>query len=368
MKWNWQKPDWPNFTYDPRAIKAIEDKLLHQSGLLFGVYKHLKTEDKHFLKIELISTEALKTSEIEGEFLNRDSLQSSICKHFGFKTNISRIKPAEAGIADLMVDLYHNFASPLTHETLYRWHRMLMNGRSDIEAIGQYRNTAEPMRVVSGPWHDPIVHFEAPPSHQVQSEMNTFITWFNNTAPDGNNPLNILIRASIAHLYFESIHPFEDGNGRIGRALVEKALAQGFKQPTLFSISTTITQNKKAYYDALENANKDNEISKWLLYFASTILDALEYTKQYIEFLIQKGQLFDRLNGKLNSRQEKCLNRMFHEGPIGFKGGLSAENYISITKTTRPTATRDLADLVEKGALYKTGALRHTRYHLNLGQ
>lgn len=364
MKWNWQKPNWPNFTYDPNAIKTLEDQMLHTSGILFGIYKHLKEDDKYFLKIELISAEALKTSEIEGEFLNRDSIQSSICKHFGLQGVTHKIKPSESGIADLMIDLYSNFTSPLTHEALYTWHKMLMNGRTDIEDIGAYRKTKEPMRVVSGPWHDPIIHFEAPPSHQIKKEVDTFIKWFNETAPGGSNPLGILTRASIAHLYFESIHPFEDGNGRIGRAIVEKALAQSFKQPTLASISTTIAQNKKSYYDALESANKDNEVSQWVLYFSSVILEAIKYTKDYVEFLIHKGQLLERLRGNINPRQEKCLMRIFQEGPSGFKGGLSAENYIRITKATRPTATRDLADLVEKGALIKKGTLKHTRYYL----
>ena len=367
MKWNWQKPDWPNFTYKTDVLERSEQGLLHGSGVLFGACKHLGSEDRDRLKVELISSEALKTSEIEGEYLDRDSLQSSVLKAFGLQTDGRKIPPAEAGIADLMVDLYHSYHDALTHDTLYRWHCMLTNGRTDLKDIGCYRTGEEPMQVVSGPLHDPNVHFEAPPASRIKKEMEAFIKWFNRTAPDGRESLSTITRAGIAHLYFECIHPFEDGNGRIGRALSEKILAQGLRQPTLIALSTVINQNKKAYYDALEYANKKNEITAWLEYFSGTVLESLEFTQKYIEFLIDKAKLFERLQGELNPRQEKCILRMFAEGPEGFTGGLSAEKYIRITKATRPTATRDLADLVAKGALIKTGELRHTRYHLNIG-
>lgn len=367
MKWNWQKPDWPNFTYKTDDLERAEQDLLHSSGVLFGAYKHLAGEDRDRLKVELISSEALKTSEIEGEYLDRDSLQSSIRRHFGLQADGRKVPPAERGIADLMVDLYNSYNDALDHDTLYRWHRMLTNGRTDLKDMGCYRTGEEPMQVVSGLLHDPNVHFEAPPANRIKKEMDAFIKWFNRTAPGKKDVLPTVTRAGIAHLYFECIHPFEDGNGRIGRALSEKVLAQGLRQPTLIALSTVINQNKKAYYDALEYANKKNEITRWLEYFSGAVLGALKFTQSYIEFLIDKTKLFERLQGELNPRQEKCILRMFEEGPEGFTGGLSAENYIRITKATRPTATRDLADLVSKGALIKTGELRHTRYHLNIG-
>jgi len=191
-------------------------------------------------------------------------------------------------------------------------------------------------------------------------------TWFNDTAPSGNRPLQALLRAGIAHLYFVSIHPFEDGNGRIGRALAEKALAQCLGQPTLIAIAATIECNKKAYYEALEYANRRNEITSWLIYFADWVVTALSYTQTWIEFLIKKAKLHDRLRGQLNPRQEKALSRMFREGPEGFTGGLSAEKCIGLTGATRANATRDLQDLVGKSALLRTGERKHTRYHLNL--
>jgi Fic family protein len=187
-----------------------------------------------------------------------------------------------------------------------------------------------------------------------------------NWQPDGQHALPALTRAGIAHLYFVSIHPFEDGNGRIGRALAEKSLAQNLGRPTLIAWAYTIERSRKAYYTALERNNNDLEITEWLTYFAQTILDAQTNTIKRLDFYLAKAKLYEKLRGQLNERQEKAIARMFREGIDGFKGGLSAENYISITKTSRATATRDLQDLVEKGALTRIGQLRHTRYHLNI--
>jgi Fic family protein len=366
MVWNWQQADWPNFTYDTSRLDALEARLLLGAGFLFGAFKHLGEEDKSQLTIELISNEALKTSEIEGEYLNRDSLQSSIRRQFGLITDNRIIPAAEQGIAEVMVDLYRNFQTSLAQSTLFEWHKMLTNGRRDLKDLGQYRPHGEPMQVVSGALYAPKVHFEAPPSSHMHPEMDRFIHWFNDTAPDGKTPLPALTRAGIAHLYFVCIHPFEDGNGRIGRAIAEKALAQYLGQPTLIAIADTIERHKKAYYNALEQANKANEISAWLVYFANMVLSAQNHTQAKVEFLIKKAKLYNRLRGQLNARQEKVLARMFREGPDGFKGGLSAENTISITGAPRATVTRDLQDLVSKGALLRTGERKYTRYLLNL--
>jgi len=196
--------------------------------------------------------------------------------------------------------------------------------------------------------------------------MKRFIAWFNATAPGGKTPLPALTRAAIAHLYFVCIHPFEDGNGRIGRALAEKSLAQNLGQPSLIALAYTIERKRKDYYAALERNNKDLEITGWMKYFANTILEAQNNTIKRVDFYIAKAKFYEKFRGKLNQRQEKVVARMFREGIDGFKGGLSAENYISIANTSRATATRDLQDLVEKGALTRTGELRHTRYHLNM--
>ena len=220
------------------------------------------------------------------------------------------------------------------------------------------------MQVVSGAVGSPKIHFEAPPSSKVPSEMARFVEWFNRSAPSGREPLPGLARAGVVHLYFESIHPFEDGNGRIGRALSEKSLRQSLGQPSLIALARTIMARRADYYAALERANKKNEITEWLAWFAGTTIEAQRRTLALIEFLIDKTRLFDRLNGQLNDRQQKTLLRMFREGPDGFRGGLSAGKYSSITGASPATTTRDLADLTEKGALIREGERRHARYKL----
>ena len=249
---------------------------------------------------------------------------------------------------------------------LFSWHKMLMKGRRGLKDIGAYRTHEEPMQIVSAALHDPEIHFEAPPSKHMKKEMDAFIHWFNDTSPEGKNPLPAVTRASIAHLYFVSIHPFEDGNGRIGRAIAEKALSQNLGQPTLIALSQTIQARRKDYYGSLERNNRDTEITDWMIYFSKTILTAQERTQKLVDFLIEKTKLYERLQGQLNERQEKVLERLCREGLEGFKGGLSAENYIKITKTSRATATRDLQELVQLDALSKTGELRHTRYYLKI--
>jgi Fic family protein len=366
MTWNWQKPDWPTFRWDRTRLEAPEKQFLVGGGVFVGTVRHLAKEERDQLTIEAMSTEAITTSEIEGEILDRASVQSSLRKQLGIATNERRVRPAERGIAEMMVDLYRSFAEPFSEETLFRWHRMVMSGGRNLRDVGRYRTGAEPMQVVSGSVHEPEVHFEAPPSSRVPSEMKRFVAWFVQTAPGGEKALPALTRAGIAHLYFESIHPFEDGNGRIGRAIAEKALAQSLGQPTLTALAATILSRRKSYYEALEAANKENEITRWLMWFAGIAIEAQRRTIALVEFLIDKTKLLDRLKGQLNERQEKALLRMFREGPEGFKGGLSAGKYSTITGASPATTTRDLADLVAKGALVREGERRYARYHLSI--
>lgn len=364
MTWNWQQTDWPNFTYDRGMIEPLELDFQRQAGTTFGALKYLATEDKDQLTVELICEEAFKTSQIEGEMLNRDSLQSSILRQFGLQHKSTTSSAAEQGIAEMMVDLYRNYQLSLSKNQLSSWHKMVVAGRQDLENIGTYRTHSEAMQIISGAIGKQKVHFEAPPSNSLPTEMQNYISWFNATAPAGDSPLPPLLRAGMAHLYFECIHPFEDGNGRIGRAIAEKALAQCLGQPTLIALAYMIEKKRKNYYLALEQANQSNEITPWLIYFAELVISAQAHTIRLIEFLILKTKLYDRLRGQLNERQKKVIARMFAEGIDGFKGGLSAENYISITKTSRATATRDLQNLVAKEALVKTGERKFTRYHL----
>jgi Fic family protein len=366
MTWNWEQPGWPEFTYDSSALVSLEQRFLLRSGEFIGAFRHVGQGDQDALRIELISDEALKTSEIEGEILNRDSVQSSLRQQFGLAAGAQLAPPAERGIAEMMADLYKRFGDPLTHDVMFAWHKMLMSGERRVQTIGHYRIHAEPMQIVSGRLHEPQVYFEAPPSSHMNAEMTTFVAWFNGTAPASRRPLPALTRAGIAHLYFVSIHPFEDGNGRIGRALAEKSLAQNLGQPTLIALAYTIERERKAYYAALHRNSRNIEITDWLIWFAEMVLEAQRNTIRRVDFYIAKARLYERLRGQLNVRQEKAMARMFREGIDGFEGGLSAENYIAITRTSRATATRDLQELVAIGALTRTGELRHTRYHLKL--
>lgn len=355
MPWNWELPNWPKFRYDPEELSQLERAFLMGVGSSFAYLKTVGEQEYHRFIVEILSVEGEESSRIEGEILDRESLQSSIRQHFGIHTPPKRGLDRESRMAQLLCDVYESFDKPLSHEMLWRWHSLLFQ-----EEGGKYRSHEEPMQIVSNRYDSPHIYFEAPPSARVFEEMEAFINWFNST--DGS----ILGRAAICHLYFESIHPFEDGNGRIGRVIAEKMLSQCVRQPTLIAISKMLEKRKKEYYAELEKCNRTLEAQDWTQFFARVIVEAHEESMRLLYFIIEKSKMLNSLSGKINLRQTKVLLRMFAEGPAGFKGGLSAENYITIAKTTRATATRDLADLVEKGALVKTGELRHTRYRLNL--
>lgn len=219
------------------------------------------------------------------------------------------------------------------------------------------------MQIISGGMGREIIYFEAPPSKIVSSEMNRFITWFNESEKSIKKPI---IRSAIAHLYFETIHPFEDGNGRIGRALSEKVLSQSIDRPVLFSLSKSIESNKKTYYDELQKAQRSNEITDWIIYFVKTTLDAQIDAEQEIEFTLKKTKFFDHYKDEINYRQLKVVRRMLEEVPQGFEGGMNARKYTSLTNTSKATATRDLQDLVQKGIFKLIGGGRNTRYEINI--
>ena len=338
MPWNWEQPDWPNFVYNSKALEPLERQFLLQSGEFTGVFRHAGANDKDALRIELISEGAVKTSEIEGEILNRESVQSSLRHQFGLGPESPDIPPAERGIARMMADLYEHFADPLADATVFAWDGLLLSGDRSIKMIGSYRTHDDPMQVVSDPMNNRIVHFEAPPSKAVTNEMRRFIAWFNDTAPHGITPLPPLTRAGLAHIYFVCIHPFEDGNGRIGRALAEKSLAQNLGHPSLIALAYTIERKRKDYYAALARKNKNMEVTDWLKYFACTVIEAQSTTIKRVDFYVAKAKFYERLRDLLNERQASVIARMFREGIDGFKGGLSAENYIRIAGTSRATA------------------------------
>jgi len=370
MIWNWQQQNWPQFSYDCLALKSLDEQFLIESSKLLGASAIIQDDESQQFHIELMGEEALKSSRIEGETLDRESVISSLLCQLGLSPEYSdhRANDKEKGIAALMVNQYQTFDQPLTHNMLFQWHQCIVGDKSYLRDIGRYRTSAEPMQVVSGYVHQFKVHFEAPPSAMVADEMEGFIQWFNDTAKHGATPMSILTRAAIAHLYFVSIHPFEDGNGRIARALSEKVLAMGLGKPALLALSHQIEKNRKTYYQQLESNQKELSIDSWLLFFSQSVVDATIYSQQLIRFIVEKTRLFDRLRGQINQRQERALKRMFDMGIEGFKGGLSADKYMKVTSAIRRTASRDLSKLVLLGALTKTGENKGTRYWLDIGE
>ena len=366
MIWNWQQPDWPQFTWETGRLALAEQELLLGGGRLAGTVEQLSGDEHNLFTVEVMRREAITTSELAGEVMDRASVESSIRKQLRLSADKRRVGLTEQGAAEMMVDLYRSFNDPLTEETLAAWHLMLMAGRRDLAETARYRPREEPMQIVSGAPDNPRVHFEAPPSSRVPAEMTQFIEWFNRTAPGAANPLPALTRAGIGHLYFECIHPFADGNGRIGRAIAEKSLAQGLGRPMATALAATILVHRKSYYAAFEAASRRNEITNWLAWFAGMTIEAQRRTLALAEFLIGKAKLLGPLRGQINTRQAKALARMFKEGPEGFAGGMTAGNYATITGASPATTTRDLVDLVDKGGLVREGELRHARYHLNM--
>ena len=289
MTYNWQQKDWKNFSYD---VSKLEEKLYafaEKSGRLSGLLKGMTKEDHVQTMINIMVAEAIKTSEIEGEYLSRIDVLSSIRNNLGLNVNPERVKDKNAeGMAHLITDVQNSYAEELTKEKLFNWHKMIFPTASNIN-VGSWRIHEDPMQVVSGRVDRPIVHFEAPPSKQIPLEMDNFIAWFNETAPNGSKMIkHAVIRSAISHLYFETIHPFEDGNGRIGRSISEKALSQTTGYPLLLSLSVTIEANKKEYYNALKTGQSSNEITPWLAYFIDIILKSLDDSESLIDFTLKK--------------------------------------------------------------------------------
>jgi len=367
MDYSWQQSDWPDFTYDADALEGYLHRISQKSGRISGLVEGLPQDMRDETLIDILVSEAIKTSEIEGEYLSRKDVMSSIRNNLGLlkEAEKSGDKRAE-GVAAMVIAARNDYKAPLSDDMLFEWHHMLMQGAWRVK-IGAWRDHSEPMQVVSGAVGKQIVHYEAPPSHDVPGLMAQYIDWFNETAPDGSKPLTYApIRSAIAHLYFETIHPFEDGNGRIGRTLSEKALSQGLGYPILISLSKAIQDNKKAYYEALKVAQRSNEITEWLAYFLDLCIQAQSNSEIQIEFTLRKVRFFDEFKETLNERQLKIIKRMFDEGVDGFEGGMSAKKYTIITGASKPTATRDLQNLLEQGAFKTTGGGRSTRYWLNL--
>ncbi len=368
-KYNWQQKGWPQFRF---SLEGVEDDLLlfsEKVGRVSGILEGLPEETKQEAIIDIILAEAIKTSEIEGEYPSRRDVLSSIRKNLGLQNNPILIRDkSAAGLGELMIDVRRTFKEPLTEEKLFAWHVLLLSEHKRIE-VGRWRKHSEPMQVISGAIGKEKIHFEAPPSEKVPGEMKAFINWFNDTAPGGPAEIRKApVRAAIAHLYFETIHPFGDGNRRIGRAVAEKALAQTISRPVMLSLSRTIEANKNDYYESLKRAQQSNKITPWIEYFVSTVLAAQIEAELQIDFTLQKTKFFDHFRDQLNERQLTVIKRILDEGPGGFKGGMNARKYMGITETSKATATRDLQQLLELDAfiLTGTGGGRSTSYQIKL--
>jgi Fic family protein len=358
--YNWQHKNWPEFKFDSASIDKELIRFMLKAGELKGILSALPKDISTETIIQIMVTEAIKTSEIEGEIINRIDVMSSIRKNLGLHIPQEPKDKNAIGLSLLLIDVRNTYSQPLTESKILEWHKLLMGNNKTIHA-GQWRKGNEPMQIISGSASNPKIHYEAPPSKTLSKEMKRFIEWYNTS--EISSPI---IKAAVAHLYFESIHPFEDGNGRIGRAIAEKALSQEFDNPIMFSISKSIEENRSNYYKELQLAQQKLEITKWIEWFASIIIIAQDDAEKTIQFTIKKMKFFDKYDKILNDRQKKVINRILEEGVNGFKGGMNAKKYISITDTSKATATRDLQELAAMNVFVIKGLGRSTSYELDI--
>ena len=366
----WKKADWPHFTYNTDGIQdalyryAAEANSL--AGRLAGVAEDKKTE----ALVDLMVTEAIRTSQIEGEQYDRDDIRSSIRNQLGYVSVPEPVRdPRANGISALMISARQTFGEPLTEKQLFKWHDLVMTdpGMRRRVPVGAWRD--DDMQIVSGPIGREEMHFSAPPPSKVAEEMLAFIDWFNETAPDGERfRIAAPVRSAVAHLYFETIHPFADGNGRIGRALSEVVLSQELGSPVLLSLSSVIQKRRKEYYRELNLASYGSlDITRWVEWFVDVVLQAQLEAREMILFVLAKARFWEKHETDLNKRQTRVVRRMMQEGPEGFSGGMSAKKYTAITGCSKATATRDLSELVDLGVFSQLpGSGRSTRYELVL--
>lgn len=372
--YSWQAPEWPHYRYDRAAVLAAVAAYAQAAGTLQGQTMVMGQVDRSDAVVSLMVEEAITSSAIEGETLNREDVRSSILNYLGLHDPPKRVgDPRAEGIAALAVHNWKHFDTPLTREELGHWHSMIFSGETNPYAdlnVGDYRVTTQPMQIVSGPIGYERVHYEAPPSATVPQMMETFIDWFNHTQPtpeSGAQTLSGVERAALAHLWFETIHPYEDGNGRIGRAIAEKALSQDVGAPLLASLSQAILKDKSAYYEQLSNASRGLDIDAWMHWFIATATEAQKAAQNQVRHILAKTRFWDaHRHTDLNARQTKAINKMFDAEASGFEGGMTPKKYMGITRCSKATATRDLQDLMNKGCLSLYGGGRATRYELSI--
>lgn len=356
--------DWPVFSWDYRKLSGLLAAVRHRQGWLIGRMEALGFPLTAEATLQNLTLDVLKSSEIEGEILDRDQVRSSIARRLGL--DIGALAPVDRhveGIVDMMLDATQNYAQPLSTDRLFGWHAALFpSGYSGLHKIkiGQWRDDANgPMQVVSGAVGKERVHFEAPAAKRLNSEIERFLQWFN-----GQDDTDAVLKAGIAHLWFVTLHPFEDGNGRIARAIADMALARSEQSPQRFySLSAQIRQERNAYYDTLEKTQKGSlDITFWLEWFLNCLDRAITNTEETLGGVLYKAHFWQmHKDVLLNDRQRLMLNKVLDV----FEGKLTTSKWAKITQCSQDTALRDILNLVEQGVLEKDpGGGRSTSYSL----
>jgi Fic family protein len=371
--WIWQQPAWPHFTWQADRLAVLLRTCSQAQGQLLGMLGAAGNDANAQTELDALLQNIITSSAIEGEQLNVSSVRSSLARRLGLTAD-QRANPRSEGLAELMLDATQQHQSPLTLERLLYWHTLLFPVEETYSAhairVGMLRGE-EPMQVVSGRLDRPIVHFQAPPREGLGAQLAGFFDWFESSRTETN--LDPFLRAGIAHFWFVTLHPFDDGNGRLTRAITDLALAQGESQAIRFyAMSASILAARQGYYRILEDSQKSTlDITPWLEWFLQTLLDTLQQAIKRIDRVLAKARYWQHHRGHgLSVEQIKVLNRLL-DGDVsadknGFEDGISAAQYQAVAKVSKATATRHLSDLLEKGCLQKLpGGGRSTRYQIN---
>jgi Fic family protein len=366
-RWIWQQPEWPRFTWDAAGLAPLLARTRRAQGELAGAAKLLDPTLDLNAQLEVLTIEGSTTSAIEGEKLDPAQLRSSIARRLGLPV-AGLAKPSRSvdGLVDVLLDATQRHAEPLTLKRLCGWQGALFpTGRSGLKTIrvGKLRGSA-PMRIVSGPIDRERIHYEAPPKLRLAKDVSAFLAWFNEPPAE----LDGVLRAGLAHVWFELLHPFEDGNGRVGRALLDMALAQDEQRSTrLYSMSAQFLEVRNKYYAELESVSRGGlDVTQWLRWFLEQLAVATISSESIVRAVVEKARFWMRHSQSgLNARQVKVLNRMLDAQTYGgFVGGMTNKKYANLSKTSPATAQRDLADLVAKGCLIALGGGRAAHYEL----
>lgn len=351
-KYIWQNKNWTSFSWDSDKLLPLLGKARQTQGKILTRVKSLGLTLTTEAQAEILTEEAVKTSAIEGEVLNRDSVRSSVARHLGLpQGGLLRPDRHVDGLVEILLDATRNYDKLLSAKRLKGWHAALFpTGYSGLHKIraGQWR--AGDIQVVSGPVGRERVHFQAPGADKIEGEIKSFLTWWGKSLGDTEG----FLRAAIAHFWFVTIHPFDDGNGRITRVLTDMALAQDERlQVRLYSFSSQIMEERNAYYDILEKCSKANsDITPWLVWFLGCLIRAMEKSETIIARVLAKAEFWQKhAQTTMNERQRKVVNRLLDSGEGQFQGGLTTRKYVSLTKVSRATAFREISDLLDKGVL-----------------